>query len=233
MGDERDSPLDHDDEEIAAEAAGDAESLFSLLPQYYRGEISQANAARVRMDQSTTWAITFIAALVSVVFSGAGVPAYLLLIGIAALSIFLTYDVRRYRDFDLYRARVRFVQENVFANALEPTGVEHPNWREELSDDLRHPTFKVTTLEALSRRIRRIYGLLFAFLALAWIAKITVFSPETAWTEAAALPGFPGPLVALSLGIFYAVLFVLSMSSGTREAKGEVYGEEPGEWKQK
>lgn len=158
-------------------------------------------------------------------------PAYLLLIGIVALCVFLSYEVRRYRFFDLYRSRVEFFQENIFANALEPVGAEHPRWREELGADLRTSTFKVTAREALSRRLRRIHGLLFAVIGGAWIAKVTLFTPEIQWTEAAELPGVPGSVVAGLLGVFYVGIIALAKWPQNRQAKGEIYGEEPGEWK--
>jgi uncharacterized membrane protein len=229
--DHTDNPLDPADQEIAAEIAGDAKALLSALPHYYRGEISQANSAQDRIDRTTNWAITVIAALLSVVFSSPDMPAYLLLVGIVVLGIFLSYEVRRYRFFDLYRARVRFFQENVYANALNPSGVEHGRWREELSDDLRYPTFKVGTREALSRRVRRIYGLLFAVLGIAWVAKVTLFTPETLWTEAAELPGIHGAVVAGLLVVLYLGLVAIAKWPGERQAKGEIHGEEPGEWK--
>ncbi|MDG5819986.1 DUF2270 domain-containing protein [Natronococcus sp. A-GB7] len=227
----RDSPLDRGDQEIGAEIAADPETLLSALPHYYRGEVTQASSSQDRIDQTTNWAITVLAALLSVVFSSPEMPAYLLLVGILVLSTFLWYEVRRYRFYDMYRARVRFFQENVFANALKPVGVEHPRWREELSDDLRYPTFKVTSWEALSRRIRRIYALLFVVLGVAWVAKVTLFTPETQWTEAAELPGVHGAFVAALLGAFYLAVFALAKWPHTRRAKGEIYGEEPGDWK--
>ncbi|MDJ1432149.1 DUF2270 domain-containing protein [Halostagnicola sp. A-GB9-2] len=231
--DHRDNePLEREDEEIAAEIAGDAESLLGALPHYYRGEVAHATTAQDRIDQTTNWAITVLAALLSVVFSSPDMPAYLLLVGIVILSIFLSFEVRRYRFYDVYRSRVRFFQENVFANALDPTGVEHPRWREELGEDLRSPTFKVTEIEALSRRVRRIYGLLFAVLGMAWVAKVTLFTPEAQWTEAAELPGIPGTAVAGLLGLFYLGLVVLAKWPNARKAKGEIHGTEPGEWKE-
>ncbi|WP_312910583.1 DUF2270 domain-containing protein [Natronosalvus caseinilyticus] len=229
--DRANSPLEREDQEIAAEAADDGDSLLALLPHYYRGEVSQANNAQDRIDQTTNWAITVIAALLSLVFSSREMPAYLLLIGLVVLCVFLSYEVRRYRFYDMYRARVRFVQENVFANALQPVGVEHPQWREELGTDLREPTFKVSLLEALSRRIRRIYGLLFVIVGLAWVAKVTLFTPEAQWTEAAELPGASGFVVAGVLGAFYLAVAVLALWPGRRRAKGEIHGENTGDWK--
>jgi len=119
----------------------------------------------------------------------------------------------------------------VFANALEPTGAEHSAWREELSDDLRRPTFKVSAREALSRRIRRVYGLLFAVAGLGWAFKVTLFVPEQQWTEAAELPGIHGALVAAALALFFAAVFAIAIWPSDREAKGEIHGVEPGDWK--
>ncbi|WP_121821770.1 DUF2270 domain-containing protein [Halostella salina] len=227
----RDGPLDGEDQEVAAEIADETDSLLVLLSSYYRGGVSQANNSQTRIDGTTNWAITVLAALLSVVFARPAMPAYLLLVGVVILAVFLSYEVRRYRFYDLYRARVRFVEENVFANALEPVGAEHADWRAELSDDLRNPTFKVTTREALSRRVRRVYGHLFAVLGVAWAAKVTLFTPEARWTEAAALPGVPGVAVAGALGAFYLAVVAVAAWPGGREAKGEVHDEEPGKWK--
>ncbi|QLH83946.1 DUF2270 domain-containing protein [Halosimplex pelagicum] len=227
-----DSRLDRGDEEVGAEIAGDTDALLGALPHFYRGEVSQANSAQDRIDRTTNWAITLLAALLSLVFAGPEMPAYLLLIAVAALAAFLSYEVRRYRFYDMHRSRVRIVQENVFANALSPEGAEHPEWREELSRDLRYPTFKVSVLEALSRRLRRIYGLLFAVVGVAWVAKVTLFTPENRWTEAAELPGIPGVVVAGALGAFYVAVFALALWPIERQAKGEVHGERVGEWKE-
>ncbi|WP_123534596.1 DUF2270 domain-containing protein [Halosimplex salinum] len=225
------SPLDRDDQAIGAEIARDTDGFSSVLPQFYRSEVTQAAGAQDRMDRTTNWAITVLAALVSVVFSTPRMPAYLLLIGVVALSIFLTYEVRRYRFYDVYRSRVRIVQENFFANALSPTGLEDTAWREKLSKDLRSPTFKVTTLEALARRLRRTYGLLFLVVGIAWVAKVTLFTPESQWTETAALPGVPGPVVAGALAVFYLCILLVAKWPTDRQAKGEIHGEKIGEWK--
>lgn len=147
-------------------------------------------------------------------------PASLLLIGLLILAIFLWYEIRRFRFYDLYRARVRFFQENVFADALAPSGVEHPRWREELSDDLRRPTFKLTAWEALSRRLRRIYGLLFVVVGVGWVAKVTLFTPETQWTEAAGLPGVHGIVVATLLGAFYFGMLAVEVWPPTSQREG-------------
>ena len=217
---------------MAAEIAHDSDALLSTLPHYYRGEISQANNTQNRIDQTTNWAATIIAAIVSVVFADQSVAPKLLLVGMLTLGVFLSYEVRRYRVYDLSRARVRFVQQNVFANALDPQGVEHATWREELSRDLRYPTFKVSNREALSRRLRRIYGLLFVVVGVAWVGKVTFLTPRRSWADAAALPGVPGEVVTGTLVVFYLAIGTVALWPSTRGTAGEIHGEKTGEWKQ-
>ncbi|WP_224450512.1 DUF2270 domain-containing protein [Haloprofundus salilacus] len=231
--DETSDQLDTEDEKIAAEAGANPEEFLSLLPHFYRGSVTQAVNAQDRLDRTTDWAITLIAALLSVVFASEAMPAYLLLIGLILLGMFLYFEVRRYRFYDVWRSQVRFVEENIFANAFNPAGVEyHPNWREKISDDLRQPTFKVSYFNALSRRVRRVYALLFVVVGLAWASKVTLFSPEVQWTEAAELPGIPGLVVATVLALFYIGVFLIAFWPGKREAKGEIHGVDPGDWKE-
>ncbi|WP_440767331.1 DUF2270 domain-containing protein [Natronorubrum sp. DTA7] len=230
--DETADRLDAQDEEVATDAGTDREEFLSLLPHFYRGSVSQSVSAQDRLDRTTDWAITLIAALLSIVYSSEDMPAYLLLIGLVLLGMFLFFEVRRYRFYDVWRSQVRFVEENIFANAFNPANAKyHSNWREEISDDLRQPTFKVSYLEALSRRVRRVYALLFVVVGLAWVSKITLFSPGTQWTEAAELPGIPGLVVTTALALFYIGVFLIAFWPGKREAKGEIHDVESGHWK--
>lgn len=233
MADDSDSPTDPEAQPNAPTDPLDAVTVPSLLPHVYRGEISHATNAHNRMDQTTNWAITLLAVLLSVVFASPDIPAYLLLIGTIALATFLTHEVRRYRFFDHYRARVRLMQKHVVADTLSPAGTDSDAWRDELGDDLRRPTFKVTTIQALSHRLHHVYGLLFAILGAAWVTKITAFTPETEWTEAAALPGVSGPTVAIAMAAFYVTLIVLARWPGHHRAMDEIRGTESGAWRTK
>lgn len=231
--DETTDPSDPRDEEGMAAIGADQEEFLSLVPHFYRGKVSETTRAQDRLDRTTDWAITLIAALLSIVFASESVPAHLLLIGLLLLSMFLLFEVRRYRFYDMWRAQVRFVEENVFANAFDYEDPEqYPNWRKEIGDDLRQPTFKVSYFEALSRRLRRVYALLFLVVGAAWVAKISLFTPEVRWTEAAELQGIPGPIVATALVVFYVAILATAFWPGSREAKGEIHDVEPGRWKE-
>lgn len=71
------------------------------------------------------------------------------------MAVFLGIEARRYQSYDVWRSRARPLQEDLFANALDPSaGVERPRWRAELSEDYRTPALKVPYQEALGRRTR-------------------------------------------------------------------------------
>ena len=164
-------------------------------------------------------------------FASPDSPPYFLLIGMLALMIFLLFDVRRYRSFDAARSRVRLIEENVFANAFNPEGTVHRKWRAELADDLRKPTLKVTTREAMTRRLRRVYFPLLSVLLVAWFFRITVFVPGEHWNETAAVPGIPGYTIVILVALFYLCTLVVTIWPTPRQAKGEYHGVEPGDWK--
>jgi len=95
--------------------------------------------------------------VLTLAFQGGDTAAYLLLIGLLGVTLFALFDVRRYRNFDATRARVRALEENLFANLLDPEDAPLAEWPRELAEDLREPTVKVSYWEALSRRLERVY----------------------------------------------------------------------------
>lgn len=233
-----DIPPDFDPEapeerEIAGEAADDRGDFLSLMGHAYRGEMGRTTSWRTRIDRTTNWAVVLTATLLTWAFSGESRPHYILLIGIVMVTVFLGIEARRYRVYDIWRSRVRLIEENVFANALEPDGVEQPNWRELLSDDLRSPTMKTPVAEAVSRRLRRVYFALISVLVVAWLVRLTVFATTTPGLVGTATVGqVPGQIVLASIGVYYVTMLVLTFWPGRRQAKGELQARpESEEWK--
>jgi uncharacterized membrane protein len=123
----------------------------------------------------------------------------------------------------VWHSRVRLLEENVFANALDPEGVEQSNWRELLSEDLREPTIKMPSVEAVSRRLRRVYAPLFSVLIAAWVVRLTVFTPPgSGVVETAAVGALPGALVLAVVVAFYVAALALTLRRAPRRAKGEM-----------
>ena len=217
--------------EVGQAAASDSDQFLSLMPHYYRGEVSQSGNLLSRLDLTIDWAIVLVTAVLALAFQGGDVTAYLLLIGMVGVTLFALFDVRRYRAFDASRARVRVLEENLFANSLDPEEVPMAEWRSELAADLRTPTFKVSYWEALSRRLRKVYYPLYVLLGLAWVFRITVYTPEQTWVQTASVPGISGELVAVVVAAFFLVTTVFTFWPRERHARGEFHGEETGEWK--
>ncbi|WP_327050584.1 DUF2270 domain-containing protein [Halomicrococcus gelatinilyticus] len=222
---------DHEAREVASVAATDDETFLSLIPHYYRGEVSQSGNLLSRLDLAIDWAIVVVTAVLALAFQGSDATAYLLLIGIVAVSLFLLFDVRRYRTFDASRARVRLLEENLFANSLDPEGVPFEDWRSELGDDLRRPTVKVSYLEALARRLRQVYFPLYLLLGAAWAFRITIYTPGETWRQTATVPGLPAELVVVAVAAFFAAVTAFTYWPRQRQARGEFHGEQSGDWK--
>jgi len=188
---------------------------------------------RSRLDQTTTWGVTVVAAILTFAFSSADNPHYIILVGILAVSLFLLIEARRYRDYDVYRSRVRLFQQNLLADALDPSeGLEHEDWRSKLSQDYRRPTLKVSTWEATANRLRRIYLPLLIVLLVAWLFRITAFAPNESLLTTASIAVVPGPLVIAVIALYYIAMIAIVLWPRSREAKGEFREGDPQEWKE-
>lgn len=219
--------------EIGGQATRDRSDFLSLMGHFYRGELGRTTSWRTRIDRTTNWAVVLTATLLTWAFSGDSRPHYVLLVGMAMVTIFLGIEARRYRMYDIWRSRVRLLEENVFANALDPEGVEQEHWRELLSDDLRDPTIKTPSTEAVSRRLRRIYFPLLSVVGAAWIVRLAVFSPaQTGVVDTAAIGRVPGELVMSCVVLGYVCMGLLAYWPWRRRAKGELQSEtRQDEWK--
>jgi len=198
----------------------------SAMAHLYRGEVHRMKLWRERLDRTTNWAVIVIAALLTWAFSSPENPHYILLIGVGTLSVFLTIEARRYRGYDIWRTRVRTIQENVWAYGLDPDrGLADGDWRERLGEDYGTPTLKITAEEAIAHRLRRVYLPLLVLLLVAWLVRITAFS-ATSWVETAAIGMIPGVAVLAGVGVFYTVAFVVACRPRTWHAKGELRSED-------
>jgi uncharacterized membrane protein len=221
--------LDADAPPIATAALpGNSAEATNAMIHYYRAEMGRMNSWRGRLDLTSNWAITVVAALLSVSLSTPTAHHGLILFAMLIVLLLLSVEARRYRFYDVYRMRVRQFERHYFGQLFGPEtqgGVEP--WLLMLAQDLRHPRFRITFQRALRRRLRRNYIWMFLILGLAWMLKI--MSPDL--QDGAALdPGRPielaiahasiGPVPGwLVLGIvvlFFAALAVASLRGKDR-----------------
>ncbi len=225
---------DRDDRRnLGADLGREGSEGSTLLGHYYRGELDRMNSWATRLDETTKWAVTIVAAILTWVFSSPDNPHYILLLGMATLAVFHLVETRRYRFYDVWRARVRVLEENLLAPLLDPrTDLEDPDWRRELSEDLRRPAVKISYLEAYDRRLRRVYLPLLLVLLAAWVVRLTAFAGGEPAIEAANIGDVPGLAVIAVVGLAYLVIVGIAVWPIERKAKGELYDEDmEGEWK--
>lgn len=219
--------------EIGRKIVDESGGLDSAMAHLYRGEMERVTTWRRRLDQTTYWAVTLMAAILVWAFSIGEAPHAILLVGMATVGVFLWIEARRYLGYDIWRSRVRVLQENLFAYALDPSReLTYENWRGELAEDLYHPSPKLSTVSAVAHRLRRVYFPLLGVLLLAWLGKITIYTPGEPWFRTAAIGAIPGPIVVAIVALVYLGLFALMMVPSNRHIRGEIYGEDVGFWKE-
>lgn len=191
---------------------------MGALAHLYRGEVYRSTIWRTRLDTTTNWSVVTLGIAISVSFSSAEAsPLPLLLVGILILFL-LTMESRRYRYFNVWRARARWMETHFYAPLLIDGDLHcEERWQNVLANDYHRPRYHISMARALGRRLRRNYIWLLLILALAYLGKITVH-PEPIRTLAelpdrAALGPLPG-WVVLGAGVVYnTALIALAIAS--------------------
>src|SRR5258705_8078418 len=82
-------------------------------------------------------------------------PLPLLLVGLL-IAVFLGFEARRYRYFNVWRARARWMETHFYAPMLRGEGVSSlDNWQAVLAQDYCEPMYHLRYLRPLGRRLRR------------------------------------------------------------------------------
>jgi uncharacterized membrane protein len=210
--------------------------FITVLAHFHRAEIARMAGWRSRIDMTTNWSITVVAAMLSVSLSTPTAHHGVLLFAMLIVLLLLVIEARRYRFFDVYRNRVRLLERNYFAQIFAPDSGTTDDWARVLGEDLRRPLFLVGLGYALSRRMRRNYCWMFLVLLLAWLLKTTTINlPEHPadtrlvgsvgeWMRHTAIGPVPGWVVAAAVAGFYAWILYASLRTVSR--KGELaFGE--------
>lgn len=214
---------------------------IAAMSHFYRGEMSRSISWRERLDATTNWAVVTAAAMMSFSFTNPENTHLIILVTNLTVLAFLLIEARRYRYFEVYRARVRMVEEN-FLIPLITRNLQSPmvGWRKSLSGDLDSPKFKTTVLEAMGFRLRRNYGIIFGFVLGGWLMKLYVH-PEIAKDlptvlDRVAVGSIPAWLVLALGSAFYVALLLLAVKGRHihgHDPDDEVAGLErhPEDWK--
>lgn len=189
---------------------------ITALTHYYRGERSRADAWRARLDPTTNWAVVTTGGMLSFAFSSPEHSHVMLLLANLLVTVFLGFEARRYRYYDLWRSRLRMLEENFFIpiirrNLMSP----RRNWRERVAEDLDNPKFKISFLQAVALRLRYNYIWIYSVLLIAWLSKVHLHPTPAATPREAFLRLGIGPFGGWSMlamvGVFYVVAIAMAI----------------------
>lgn len=146
---------------------------ISAVVHLYRGELERANTWRIRLDTTTNWAIVSTVGILSFAFGDAGHPSASIILGMYLVLNFLVLEARRYRYFDVWKNRVRMIEENFYTPLLRRDLVSpKQRWGSLVAHDLHSPHFKITYMQALKTRLKGNYVFLFLVLLGGWLGKV-------------------------------------------------------------
>lgn len=198
----------------------------NAMIHFYRGELGRIMIWRQRLDVTTTWAITSTTTIVGVAFSVREVPHIVFFFNLALVWIMLWIEARRYRFYDAFRGRVRMLESHF----LVPMVSQNPRildgeWRRLVCEDLILPSFKISKLEALGRRLKRNYVFIFAIIMVAWTVKIFLHAqtPIHSFTEfyralaVQELPAWLAAVVYFGTIVLVGILFTYVARTSSEE----------------
>src|SRR5712692_9490858 len=181
---------------------------IGALAHLYRGEVYRSTVWRTRLDSSTNWAVVTTGIALSATYSSAEAsPLPMVLVGLL-VSVFLLFEARRYRYFNVWRARARLLETDFFAPMINGEGVRMDSgWTELLAKDYREPRYHISLARSIGRRLRRTYGWIFLIQAIAYYGKLAIHPAPLAsfadlWDRAAIGP-VPGGMVVAAGVLFH------------------------------
>jgi uncharacterized membrane protein len=202
----------------------------TAMAHFYRGEISRANVWRQRLDATFNWAVLTTGTTLSFAYGNRDAPHVVILLNSMLIAVFLFIEARRYRYYEVWSSRVRVIETDYLAPMLSPAiraVTPRDAWSEHLAEDLLRPHFTVGLWEAVGRRLRRNYILVFMLLAVAWLVKIALHPDPVGgldeFLRRASLGALPGWIVLAIVGIFNAlVLAIAFLTVSISESASEV-----------
>jgi uncharacterized membrane protein len=202
--------------------------FITVFAHFHRAEIARMAGWRDRIDRTTNWAITLVAAMLSVSLSTSNAHHSVLMFAMVLAFFLLMIESRRYRFFDVYRSRVRRLERNYYAKLFDPGLKAEDDWQRIMAADLLAPTFVMSLEEAVSRRLRRNYIWIFLILLGAWALKVTFpsFNGESPaaltfhdWVRNAGVGPVSGWIISAIVLVFYGWIIVAALRTHGRQGE--------------
>jgi uncharacterized membrane protein len=182
---------------------------IGALAHLYRGEVYRSTVWRTRLDTTTNWSVVTLGVALSITYSSPGAsPLPLVLVGVLIL-LFLTLEARRYRFFNVWRARARWIERHFYAPMLVESDLHtETGWHAVLAEDYRNPQYHISYMVAVARRVRSNYLWILLIQAVAYLGKLIVHPfPASSWpgfVNRADIGPIPGEIVLLAGFVYIA-----------------------------
>ncbi len=185
---------------------------IGALAHLYRAEVYRSTIWRTRLDNTTNWSVVTLGIALSITFSSTEAsPVPLVLVGIL-VTLFLILEARRYRYFNVWRARARWMETHFYAPMLREGDLHtEAGWQDTLADDYIRPRYHISFLRAVGRRLRRNYVWILLIQTVAYCGKIIIHPTPVAslseLVERAAIGPVPGEFTLLC-GLLYNAAWI-------------------------
>ncbi len=199
---------------------------ITALAHFYRAEMYRSMVWRTRLDTTTNWAIISTLAVLTSSLNNPEYATEALLLGMFVNVIYLVIEARRFRFFDVWRARVRMMEENFYGGILrrDQTCTDQ-DWGSQVADDLLCPRFHLTRIQAFRARLMRNFRFIFMLFLLAWIGhRIAPGEPDKFMTG---LNVFPVWLPDALVGVLYLSLVLIAIFTPKAPPPEEAYWPHP------
>ncbi|MCL5777651.1 DUF2270 domain-containing protein [Limibaculum sp. FT325] len=189
---------------------------LGAIAHLYRGEVYRSTIWRSRLDNTTNWAVVTTGIALTISYSGPEAsPLPLVLVGLLVV-VFLLFEGRRYRYFNVWRARCRLMETDIYAPLLRGEGVTMDGqWNRLLAQDYARPRFHISFLRAVGRRLRKNYAYILMVQAIAYYGKLAIHPTPLEYGaqifERATIGPVPGELVVLAGILFHGGWVALAL----------------------
>ena len=152
---------------------------MGAIAHLYRGEVYRSTIWRTRLDNTTNWSIVTMGIALSTTFSSPEAsPLPLLLVGLL-IAVFLGMEARRYRYFNVWRARARWLETNFYAPMF--TGeARDDSWQVVLARDYTTPRHHISFFRAA---VGPIPGWIVLLIGVAYNLGWVAFALGTMWLD--------------------------------------------------
>jgi len=194
----------------------DRSTYITAIIHLYRGEMNRANAWRQRLDQTTNWAIFTTATALGFAFNDPAHSHFSLQFANLLLIILLFLEARRFRFFDVWRARLRMIETNFFGPILRrDLESRQVDWGAYVAQDLVTPRFHISQLQAVRLRLLKNYVPILGVVLLAWLIKLFTHPTTTLETgellERLRISFVPGQWMIVVIGSVYGALLGIAV----------------------